>query len=45
MHDLGCHCIEAARYFFGKQDSVTEVMAWVLLSCMATKPKVRTMRF
>lgn len=28
MHDLGCHCIEAARYFFGKQDAVTEVMAW-----------------
>jgi predicted dehydrogenase len=28
MHDLGCHCIEAARYFFGKKDSVVEVMAW-----------------
>lgn len=28
MNDLGCHCIEAARYFFGKQDRVTEVMAW-----------------
>lgn len=28
MHDLGCHCIEAARYFFGKQDRITEVMAW-----------------
>ena len=28
MHDLGCHCIEAARYFFGKQDAVKEVMAW-----------------
>ncbi|MEW5974847.1 MAG: Gfo/Idh/MocA family oxidoreductase [Acidobacteriota bacterium] len=28
MHDLGCHCIEAARYFFGKDDPVTEVMAW-----------------
>ncbi len=28
MHDLGCHCIEAARYFFGKEDSVVEVMAW-----------------
>ena len=28
MHDLGCHCIEAARYFFGKQDRIAEVMAW-----------------
>ncbi len=28
MHDLGCHCIAAARYFFGKQDKITEVMAW-----------------
>jgi predicted dehydrogenase len=28
LNDLGCHCIEAARYFFGKQDRVVEVMAW-----------------
>ena len=28
MNDLACHCIEAARYFFGKQERVTEVMAW-----------------
>jgi predicted dehydrogenase len=28
MNDLGCHCISAARYFFGKQDSIVEVMAW-----------------
>lgn len=28
LHDLGCHCIEAARYFFGKHDPVVEVMAW-----------------
>ena len=28
MHDLGCHCIAAARYFFGKDDPITEVMAW-----------------
>ena len=28
LSDLGCHCIEAARYFFGKQDRVTEVLAW-----------------
>jgi predicted dehydrogenase len=28
LNDLGCHCIEAARYFFGKQDRIVEVMAW-----------------
>ena len=28
LNDLGCHCIEAARYFFGKQDNIVEVMAW-----------------
>jgi predicted dehydrogenase len=28
MNDLGSHCIEAARYFYGKQDSIVEVMAW-----------------
>ncbi|HXJ37696.1 MAG TPA: Gfo/Idh/MocA family oxidoreductase [Bryobacteraceae bacterium] len=28
LNDLGCHCVEAARYFFGKHDRVTEVMAW-----------------
>jgi predicted dehydrogenase len=28
MNDLACHCVEAARYFFGKQDQVVEVMAW-----------------
>jgi predicted dehydrogenase len=28
MHDLGCHCVEAARYFFGKEDPVVAVMAW-----------------
>ena len=28
MNDLGCHCIEAARYFFGKDDPITSVMAW-----------------
>jgi predicted dehydrogenase len=28
MNDLGCHCIAAARYFFGKDDQITEVMAW-----------------
>jgi predicted dehydrogenase len=28
LQDLGCHCVEAARYFFGKADAVVEVMAW-----------------
>ncbi len=28
LNDLACHCVEAARYFFGKQDRVVEVMAW-----------------
>jgi predicted dehydrogenase len=28
MNDMGCHCIEAARYLFGKDDKVVEVMAW-----------------
>lgn len=28
LHDLGCHCIEAARYFFGKENRIVEVMAW-----------------
>lgn len=28
MNDLACHCIEAARYFFGKDDKIVEVMAW-----------------
>jgi predicted dehydrogenase len=29
MNDLAPHCIEAARYFFGKEDKVVEVMAWL----------------
>jgi predicted dehydrogenase len=28
MIDLGCHCIEAARYCFGKEDRIIEVLAW-----------------
>ncbi|HZU28441.1 MAG TPA: Gfo/Idh/MocA family oxidoreductase [Bryobacteraceae bacterium] len=28
MNDLGCHCVEAARYFFGKDDPITDVLAW-----------------
>jgi predicted dehydrogenase len=26
--DMGCHCIEAARYFIGKDNPVVEVIAW-----------------
>jgi len=26
--DMGCHCIEAARYFIGKENPVVEVLAW-----------------
>lgn len=28
MNDLASHCIEAARYFFGKEQKIVEVMAW-----------------
>ena len=28
MNDLACHCVEAARYFFGKENKIVEVMAW-----------------
>lgn len=28
MNDLACHTIEAARYFFGKERKIVEVMAW-----------------
>lgn len=28
LNDLACHCVEAARYFYGKHDTVVEVMAW-----------------
>jgi len=28
LMDMGCHCIEAARFFFGKDDPPVEVMAW-----------------
>ena len=28
MQDMGCHCVEAARYLFGKDDPILEVMAW-----------------
>lgn len=28
LNDLACHCIEAARYFHGKDNEIVEVMAW-----------------
>ncbi len=28
LNDMGCHCIEAARYFFGKELRVRRIMAW-----------------
>jgi predicted dehydrogenase len=28
LNDMGCHCIEAARYFFGKGNRVKRVLAW-----------------
>lgn len=28
MADLGCHTVELARYVFGKDDKIVEVMAW-----------------
>ncbi len=28
LNDLGCHTIEMARYAFGKDDKIVEVMAW-----------------
>jgi predicted dehydrogenase len=28
MLDMGCHTIEAARYFLGKENKVVEVLAW-----------------
>src|SRR5204863_9417093 len=39
MNDLGCHTIEAARYFFGKQDKIVEVMAWG--ACLVHKGKTK----
>jgi predicted dehydrogenase len=27
--DMGCHTIEAARYFVGKENPIVEVMAWI----------------
>ncbi len=39
MNDLGCHCIAAARYFFGKEDRIVEVMAWG--ACLVHKERTR----
>ncbi|MEO8075504.1 MAG: Gfo/Idh/MocA family oxidoreductase [Acidobacteriota bacterium] len=39
MHDLGCHCISAARYFFGKDNAIVEVMAWG--ASLGSRPKAK----
>ena len=39
MNDLAPHCIEAARYFFGKEDRVAEVMAWTATLVHGKKTK------
>lgn len=39
MNDLACHCVEAARYFFGKENKVAEVMAWGANLVHAAKTK------
>jgi predicted dehydrogenase len=39
MNDLACHTIEAARYFFGKQDKIVEAMAWG--ACLAHQNKTK----
>ena len=39
MSDLAPHCIEAARYFFGKEDTVVEAMAWLGTLVHAKKTK------
>ena len=44
MNDLGCHCIEAARYFFGKEDKVVEVMAWGAHLVHSERPRAKTTR-
>lgn len=44
MNDLACHCVEAARYFFGKEDEIVEVMAWGATLVHQKKTKGRTTR-
>jgi len=39
LNDLGCHTIEMARYTFGKDDHITEVMAWGARLVHKTKTK------
>ena len=46
--DMGCHCIEAARYFIGKDNPVVEVLAWgdtLLHDTKAEDNAVLLMRF
>jgi predicted dehydrogenase len=39
MNDLACHTIEAARYFFGKEDKIVEAMAWG--ACLVHQAKTK----
>jgi predicted dehydrogenase len=46
--DMGCHCIEAARYFVGKDNPIVEVLAWgdtLLHDTKAEDNAVMLMRF
>jgi predicted dehydrogenase len=46
--DMGCHCIEAARYFVGKDNPIVEVLAWgdtLLHDTQAEDNAVMLMRF
>ncbi|GMA95944.1 hypothetical protein GCM10025881_27680 [Pseudolysinimonas kribbensis] len=42
--DMGCHTVESARHFFGKDNHVTEVFAWGPPSRTATRRPARTPR-
>src|SRR5258708_1569380 len=39
MNDLACHTIEAARYFFGKEDKIVEALAWG--GCLVHREKTK----
>lgn len=39
MLDMGCHTIEAARYFIGRENPVVEVIAWIDRLCHAKRTR------
>jgi predicted dehydrogenase len=48
LMDMGCHCVEAARYFVGKDNPIVEVLAWgdtLLHQTRAEDNAVMLMRF